>query len=433
MASKVGVPKDEETVEKPADKKAGDGKKKEAKPPKKKKKRSKCCTCCLIFLIVMLVFFGVAFGIGWYFGDKYTKQYLGMSLGDVLGTVGDLYWADDDDVVSNPYNNRDLDGFYSELKRNLLLKDDAEVDFDKALEDAVNKFLNDGANSSGGAQSKPLGSDGTTDGAGEGESGSDVMDILVNMITDVFTRENIDIERLDRYDEFDPSTDEYIFDLKDKQIAAFLNAVLRHVFNNKDKIEALSSVSDIVDVSSCVSLKQVIFRGQKITVDEQEKTVSVADVTLWLGLQKAANGAIKHFLKEAGIGWLGGFAGWFGDVLLPENIYITVTVPLTAEGEADFLINDMDAKELARAKKLINNVLKLVSDGEPMTIEGKIAEYTDLIKPYLEKANEFVPLDEVKNGAVTTDLLAIVVDVANDSLGEGGEKPADPLKKADFL
>ena len=76
------------------------------------KKRSKCCTCCIVFLIVVLVILGAAFGVGWYFGDKYSMEYLDMPLSDTMSVLGGLYWTDDADVVTKPYGGDDLDKFY---------------------------------------------------------------------------------------------------------------------------------------------------------------------------------------------------------------------------------------------------------------------------------------------------------------------------------
>ena len=61
------------------------------------RKRSKCCTCCLVLLVVNLVILAAGVGIGWYFGDKFTRREFGMSLGDTLGVVSDMYWTDDGD------------------------------------------------------------------------------------------------------------------------------------------------------------------------------------------------------------------------------------------------------------------------------------------------------------------------------------------------
>lgn len=105
MAKKVAVPDSDGQIEK----------------ENLKKKRNRCCTCCLAFLIVIVVIFGAAFGVGWYFGDKFTKENFGMSLGDSLGVINDLYWTDDKDVVKNSFKPEDVDGFYSQITAHIFI------------------------------------------------------------------------------------------------------------------------------------------------------------------------------------------------------------------------------------------------------------------------------------------------------------------------
>ena len=385
-----------------------------------KKKRSKCCTCCLIFCIVVLVLLIAAFGVGWYFGDKFTKQELGMSLGDTFGVLGDLYWTDDSDVVKRPFGNKDLDGFYSEIKRNILLKDDAEVDFDGALNDAIEKYL------ASDSQQDPVqaarADEGSTDGGGDGKS--EITDIFVDMIVGVLNRDNIDIERLNAYNEADPSSDEYIFNLNDKQLAAFINSVLKNVLKNANKIDGMSDITDMVDVSKVVSLKQIRFKAKSEKTDSGESVVSAssADVTLWLGLQSAANQAIRNLLEDEGFGWAGGIVGWLGNVILPENIYLTLDIPLYGDGAAKIVINDMNASEQARANKLINGILGMT--GNNKKLDDILADLVEKIKPFLTKATEKMDFSEAGKGTIAMDLLQTVAEMASENL-EG-----EPLTKA---
>ena len=141
-----------------------------------KKKHNKCCTCCLIALIVILVILVAWFVTGWLLGDKYTKEYFGLTMGDTLGVVNDLYWTDDEDVVKRPFKASDLDGFYSEIKRNVLLKDSAEIDFDAELNDAISKYLNDGKSENAALRKsdkdgEPDAGESVTEGNGEGGDG----------------------------------------------------------------------------------------------------------------------------------------------------------------------------------------------------------------------------------------------------------------------
>ncbi|MCH5164891.1 MAG: hypothetical protein J1G01_00630 [Clostridiales bacterium] len=404
-----------------------DGEKAPKENGKIKKKRSKCCTCCLIFLIVMLVIFGAAFGVGWYFGDKFTKENLGMSLGDTLGVLSDLYWTDDSDVVKNPYKAKDIEGFYAEFKRNVFLKEDAEIDFDSALADAINNYFginSDGNKSMGPVRAGEGGEQGQTTGSGDDSS---ILNIFTDLISGVLNRDTIDVERLNEYDENDPSTDEYVFKLKDKQLAAFIGTALKIALKQADNSDFLSSFSDIVDLSRVLSLKQIRYVAKTAKDESGVSTITAtsADVTLWFGLQSAAGQAIKHYMKEAGVGWAGGFVAWLGDVILPENVYLTLSVPLYGEAEPKIRINDMNAKEQKRANKLINGILSLT--GNNKKLEDILQEYLGTIKPYLEKAASHINFDEAAKGSISIDLLETITSKASEGMS------SEPLTKSDLI
>lgn len=410
MAKKVAVP-DEETVEENGGIKA-------------KKKRNCCCTCCLVVLIVVLVIFLAAFIVGWILGDKYTQELFGMSMGDTVGVVNDLYWTDDDDVVTHPFSQNDLNGFYSEIKRNILLKDDVEVKFDDALDKAIDKYL--GGDTT--AQTLNAGSEG--EGNSE-ESDSEIMDILVNMISDVLDRDNIDLERLNKYDANNPESDEYIFNLNDKQLAAFINTVLNKVLKNASKMDSLKDISEFgISIDKIVALKQIRFtaRQSKDENGKDEIKASSAEITVWLGLQEAANQAIKKAMSDLGQGWAGGIVGWIGNVILPENIYLTVSIPLMGENNKAFIkINDMDDEERARANKLINGIFKQMSDdGKANTLDDVIDDLLKEIKPILEEAAEKMDFTNASSGTISMDLLDTVAKMASEEM-------ESPLTKSDFL
>ena len=92
----------------------------------KSKKKKVCLTCFLVFVVVNLVLFAGVFGAGWYFGDVYSRQYLDMPLGDVVGVMNGLYWSNDKKVVKNGFTDEDRQGLYGEIKANMLLKTDVE-------------------------------------------------------------------------------------------------------------------------------------------------------------------------------------------------------------------------------------------------------------------------------------------------------------------
>lgn len=377
------------------------------------KKRSKCCTCCIVFLIVVLVILGAAFGVGWYFGDKYSMEYLDMPLSDTMSVLGGLYWTDDEDVVTNPYGSGDLDKFYGEVKTNILLKTDAEIDFDAALKGAIGKYV---ASDVAAKNSPRLGS-----GEGEGDDSS-IMDIFVDLAQTVFTRDNIDIEKLNAYSE---ENDNYIFNLNDKQLAAFVNAVLQ-VMLDKDSgaFPELGDVSAVVDLKDVIALKQIRF-GTASTKDElgvDRITATTADVTVWVGLEKLGGAMLRNVVEENGFSWASGLVGWLGDCFLPENLYATLSFPLYGEAESHVTLNDMDVEKRELTYKLINGVLKSSGDGET-TIQSILAEITEGIKPYIEAAADKMDMTSASTGTIKFDLLGALAAMTGEGEGDALTKP----------
>ncbi len=382
-----------------------------------RRKRSKCCTCCLVFLTVCLVLIAAIFGAGWYFGDKYAKEYFGLSLGDTFGVLNDFYWTKDDDVVTNPYNDKDLDGFYNEIKENMLLRTDIDVDFDEALKSALDAYLEQNKPETAGLKKS------TTD--GEEVGGNEIMDILIDMIAEVFTSDNIDKVRLAAYSE---DNDEYIFELKDKQLAAFVNMFLKIALDGGIKMDMLDSVGEYIKLSEVVSLKQIKFKVQSKT-DEQGVSykAAAADLTVWIGLQKAAGQALTGLVEEQGFGWAGGLARGLGNMLLPKNFYATITVPLEEGATPAIRVNAMNAQKSENLYKIVDGVCKNIVKND-MTVDSLLGQVTEKIDPILDKLATTMDFASAGDGKVTLDLLGMLTDMVN-----GDSPDADPLTKADFM
>lgn len=387
------------------------------KPIKKKKGLNKCCSCLLVFGIVVLVILGIAFGIGWYFGDKYCKEYLDMSLGDAFGVVNKLYWANDEKVVKNPYSDEDLGKFYNEIKENILLKSDAEVDFDSALNSAIEGFVKKDS-----AAKSALNS--AADGDSESSDGN-VLDIFVDMVADVFVRENIDTERLMKWS---PEEDNYIFHLNDKQLAAFINSVLNVILSSADSMDEFKQFSGMIDIKNIIALKQIKFTAIS-TPDEQNVdriTATAADITVWIGLQDAVGQALSKLVTDAGAGWTSGLVTFVGNVLLPKNLYANISLPLQGDGQAMISLNDMNSGERANMYKLVDGIMSLV--GGDMSIDGLLGDITEQIKPFIEKMSGKMDFSSATGGTITMDLLGSMAEIAASSAGEG-----EALSKADFM
>lgn len=394
--------------------------KKRNKDDGKNKKRSKCCTCCIAILIFLLVVFGAAFGVGYYFGDKYSKEYLGMPLSDTLGVVGGFYWANDKKVVSNPYSPSDVDAFYGELKKNILLKEDADIDFGSSLESALADYLNKGSVNARTANS-------AANDEGSDSSKGSIVDVFFNMIADVFNEDNIDKARLKEYDD---EHDEYIFEIKDKSLAAFIDIMLDAVLKNAQNFKAFDGFSDVVSLHEVVALKQITFRAQTVADEQGNKlSAAAADITVWVGLQKAVGQAIKSFVNDAGFGWAGGIASWLGNILLPKNLYATLTIPLEDGAEPHITINDMNADKRDKLYKIVDGVFSNIMHSDN-SVKKLMSSFTDVVKPYLQSAGESIDFSGVASeGKIGFDIIGTLAEMANKNIGE----TADPLTKADFM
>lgn len=384
-----------------------------------KRKRSVCCSCCIAILIVYIVILAAAFAVGWILGDKFLKAYFDMSMSDTVGVVNGLYYANDKKVVKNPYSDDDLDKFYGQIKSNILLKEDAEVDFDKALKDAISSMSN-GKES----DSKDAGKKVPARNADGSSAVSSISGVFGDMLSGVFTRENIDTVKLSEYSE---EHDEYIFDLQDKGLAAFIDAVLGALLDS-GIVNTKDMVGVDMEISKHVRIKQITFKAEATTNDLGENVISAttADITVWLGLQGLAGEALTGFVEKAGYGWAGFAARGLGNMILPKNFYATVTIPFSGDSEPQFTLNSMNEKKRKNTYKLVNGIMGLT--GNDMTVEGFMTDTMSKMKPMLESIAQKADLTSAAQGTIKFDLIQTLTDVLNSSLDT-----EEKITKADFM
>ena len=400
---------------------------KDGNSPVVSKRRHRGLSCLLAFLITCLVIFAIVFGIGWYFGDMYSKEYLGMPLSDTVGVLNGLYWTKDKDVVKRPYSESDLDGFYDEIKQNILLKEDADVDFDSALKSVLSDMMKQDGSNSARVRNSSAGDDGE-----DGESGSEIMNVLIEMVASAFTRENIDIERLSAYSE---TEDNYIFTLRDRELAAFVNSALEYMLGDIDVKTLLGDVSGLnVELNNVVKLKQIYFGAATTTNELGENVISAttANITVWVGLEDVASNVAAAYVTDYGLGWLSGLVKFAVKGILPKNVYATVTVPLQGDAEAHVLLNDMSVKKRDKAYQIINAIMALTSSGEPTTVQEMLAGLGEKITPYVEMITGEDGMkgafDQAAQGNIRLDLIDMLAKLASKD-----SEDADPLTKSDFM
>lgn len=438
--------------------------------PKKKKKRSCCCTCCITVLVIFLVIVAAGVGVGWYFGDKYSKQFFDMSLGEVFGVTNSLYWANDKKVVENAYGEDDLNVFYNELKEQLLLKDD--VNFDLAnIADSVNenqataiassaaKIFTSAVQAGSGVKTSEALADYDDNGekvegevADSGEADgikgmvNEIVDVLIDYIVDVYTRNNIDSDRLANYLKDDVALNELVFSLQDRSLCAFVNEVIGIAFDMASEkpqvaevLEALQSYG-IKDPLEIVKVKEMRFSKEVQTnaVGEHVEGATTVSLTLWFGIEDVARNAVRtmipQFMPESlsWLRWIATPAGWLTDMVLPKNLYLTAEIGLTESTTPEIVINGMAGKNKENAYKLINGIANLaIEDIEDFDIQNMIKVSTDEPLTALREVAGLLEYDKEGEGKLIVDFYSTIIEMSG--LNSEVENEEDKLTKRDLL
>lgn len=408
-----------------------DEKNRKTKPVKKKKKKSCCCSCLLTFAIVAVVVLAVGVGAGWYFGNEYTKNNLDMSLSECFSVVANLYAPDEKKIVTNGYEEADLNAFYADLKKSLFLNDEADIDVDTIYEliksgqpqSEQNSRMTDG--SAGGEEES--GSD--VAGGGEESGGAD-KNAFMEYISALFTKENVDLSRLENYDE--SKHDEYLLTIKDKGLAAFVDKMLGKILS--DGLEFTEPLKEygIENVGDYISLRQIILsresREVTVTAENGDMSKEKKDVTMLnLTVQVKVTDAIKPVLDKYGAG----AAHFAVKALLPNNLYLTLGLGLDAATDMDIKINRIDdEKKLNSAIKLIDSIMKM-TDGEFKGVRQMLDEIVSTnVRPVLNTVTELADLSNVKDGSMKIDAFDTVISFAK--INEGAEE-ADKVTSKELL
>lgn len=417
--------------------------------PVKKKKRSCCCSCLIAFMIVSIVLLAAIFGVGWYFGDKYSKEFLGMPLTDSLGVLQSLYGAKEKNVVDNPYGEEDLDAFYSTLKTQLLLKDEVDMDLGEIL-DLVAPDTQTSALISRNARSSAIASadetwntDGTggsdnadgTDGAGG--SSNVLMDSLIDYIATKFTRANIDGEKITTYLNSTAGVDEYVLSITDKSLAAFVNEFLNVGIEYIGKMDMgedspLAMIKEFdIDISKTIMIKQVTINERAVVdADGNESTAATMGLTIWVGLEDTVDKIASKYIEESGYGWAKGVASMAIKSLLPKNLYFTAEVGLNKSVTPEIYLNGMKGASRENAYKLINAVMDLSGNGSDIQATVKTALDAALESTLYANADAVADFSEAAQGKVTIDVFKFLIDAMK--INEGAEG-ADVVTKRDLF
>ena len=196
-------------------------------------------------------------------GKVSLKDMTGLELPEAVGMLADLY-GDGSGVVTNPYDESDLDSFYVSLKKGLYLSEECEI----SITDIVSGLLSQmtSGENSGENSEQTLTNGGKLIMADEsapeiGDNGSitgnkALDDLLESLEFDFSVLENKDQETLEKE----------MLELSDKELAAVLN----EAFSSITELDALKKIETDygVNVANVLSVEQVII--DQATVLEQE-------------------------------------------------------------------------------------------------------------------------------------------------------------------
>lgn len=371
------------------------------------KKKSACCTCLLTVWVVMLVLLAGGTAVGCFFLHRFTKEHYDMGLGECLGVVNGLYWASDKKIVDYGYTDADAAAFDAEIKHQLFLKDDAELDLTQAVKILLQKDEGEKDETLYNALRR------ATSGAEDTESGQE-NNKLLDFVASLMTRENVDYARLSAYQK--DKHDEYLFSLNDKQLAAFVNRVLAAATDEIPEVAETLEKVGMQNLSDAVAVRQIRFaKRDRAVLDEnglrgETKTVTMADITVQIKLSDIAKSAMRKYIPNS---FLAGLAHFGLKTLLPNNLYITASIGLTDNVGIELSLNRITGEKVAGTYKLIKGIT-----GED--VEAKLNQMaTESIAPSVEKVDEIADFSKVEDGTLKFDTYGVLANMASkDEAGE---------------
>ena len=350
---------------------------KERRKRNKGKEGRSCCSSCIISIVVLFVVtLGAIYGGGWFAWHSYVEPEVGVTFNQALALVGSTYIAKDKDIVTNPFEEKDLDGFYSGLSSALFL--DSSVDLKTSLADVLEGFV------VGLTKSDESSEEQHQQVSTEEESSEETKTTTGNEALDNFLKElKFDFSRLKEYE------DEYatpqILTLTDKQTAAFLDNTIDLALSSEEIKKKVSNIEFVSNVTlqNVVDIPQVVVSKEEINGLKQIALTLTVRVNLRDTVNEIAE-AIHPALKVAGF-------------VLPKKLYATMTVyPNDYMKEAKIKINSFSDDKMNNVYSLANYFLKDSSYG---SINGILQMVNQKAVEAIEKVQSIVPVEFLETGA----------------------------------
>ena len=264
------------------------GAEEQAKPLKRRKKGG-CLKKLLITLGITVGVLAVLIVGGLFISDAVMKSQVGVSLFDVFGAIGDIGNYDRDEIVTNPYGDEDVAGFYDAANGTLFFKTGDEAVLDSEY---IRDLL------------------------GEATGGGDITASLLDMLSS----DNFDTEKLAAFTGWKDGSS-VTATVTDRQFAAFLDDL---VFGS-GYIDSMlpDSYSDMLGDASLGDLATL---EQIIVTDVPDSDSVTMKLTMSLDINKTIDTVLPNLPDDAG---MVKSLGWLFKFLLPDETFVSATVDLS--------------------------------------------------------------------------------------------------------
>ena len=347
---------------------------------KKERHKSRCARCLVTIVILLVVTVGVLYGGGTFAWNTYAKPKFGISFNDALALVGSTYIAKEKDIVTNPYGEGDLDGFYSELSDALFL--DESVNLKESLTEVLDGFVTSMMNS-GEEETTEVPESNELSTAGESTEGDAASFTTGNEALDNFLKAlKFDFSSLKDYE--DEYTTPKVLEITDKQTAAFLNNIIGTAVTSDGVKGKLPELVKGVDLSQVVTIPQVTVAS--------DNAVGLDGVSLTLTVKLNLRDTIKDVANQIypALGYV--------SYLLPKALYATITIyPNDYLKQAQIKVNSFSDKKMGDVYSIANYFL---ASTEYESIDGILRMVNQKAIEAIEKVQDVVPVNFVATGSV---------------------------------
>ncbi|MCL2061311.1 MAG: hypothetical protein FWH03_01620 [Firmicutes bacterium] len=357
---------------------------------KPKKKRSKCCTCLIAFLVVFVILFSGAFGVGWYFGDKFTQETFDLRLGEVVGAYFDIRTVSERRMNLNRFNDNDLKQFENGVRDQLYLNHTAPIPYEELFDELFRPLL--GPSSSQPKDEpdrisarKPAIRDTllmqtiqqhgiVTNDAEEASAGNPI----VNAVASLLNIQYVAVDRLEAYEGGEVEA----FNFTDRQLAAFIDKIFKM---GMERIETAAKEQGVFSIPA--ALKEMDIMQVRLAGTQQAPKLTA---TVRINFASLLN----TYLSEV-TSMRFNFLTW---LLAPKHMYLSVEANLGETPSLKLQVNYLNEKKSERLNKVLSRILDF-------NIEEFLNEYAkNDLKPITDTLHEYASFKDAPSGKVHMEL-----------------------------